>query len=207
MPTISGTLLAIDNLPEADLPGFLSNRGSFRGINSRHQAPLSGKTTSFRTILGVNRPHQASLSGVLVGDTTTTASDATFLQGSYLNSDSLTLSLRDGTVVGWTQVDGTYVDGTYIERGFNPVWLNYSIWYLTPTTGVPKQIQGYGLRLAINPQVGQFYANMYAPDQPGKYELRWRWQKTDGAYAHEVIVPFTTVSLGIKSQPDYTGGV
>ena len=152
MPTIFGTLLAIDNLPEAELPGFLGDKGNFRGISPRHLAFFTGATTEYGTIIGIDRPHQAALSGVLVGDTTTIGNDASFVQRSYLGSNGLTLSLREGALVGWTYVDGTYVDGTYIERGFNPLWINYSVWYLTPTTGEPKQLQGYGLRQALNPR-------------------------------------------------------
>jgi len=200
---VSGTFWAVDGPSEAQLPGSLETRGSFLSLDWPHQALFTGASTEFGVLTGIDQLHQASLDGVLVGDSTRVPGDASFVQGQLLASSDMTLCLKEGSYFGWNNVDGTFEDGTYTVRSFNPLWVNYSVWYLTPSSGDPKQMQEYGLRPALNPQVGSFYANMYAPDQPGKYELRWRWQKVDGTYAHEIIAPFTTVSQGIRAQPSY----
>lgn len=179
MALITGTLNVIDALQQAHLVGGDLRTGSFHVIDSTHQAYFSG---------------------ILLSDSTYIPQDATFIQGSL--TDSLSVTFWDSTYTGGTLTDGTYVGGAYLTRTYNPVWLNYSIWYLQRPDGTASPV-GFTLRTAANPSVGQFYANIYAPDEPGLYEIRWRYQKEPASLAHEIISPFRVTSWGITSDATY----
>ena len=171
--------------------------GTINGADSHHIASLTGGDLRTGSFAGFDLSHQGHISGVVIGDTTSRSRDSIFVQGSLLDSTSLPLTLWDSTYIDGTYVDGTYQDSTYVVRTYNPIWINYSVWFLDSTTLV-----GTRLRTPMNPQVGQFYANMYAPDNPGRYEIRWRYQKDSSSYAQEIDEPFSVRSWGIDS--DYT---
>lgn len=184
MATISGTIIAVD---------------------TPHGAHIVGGDLRTGTLLAVDSTHQTALSGVVIGDSTRNLRDSTFVQGKILESTDLILNLIDATYInGSWSGDGTFVDSTYWIRPYNPIWLNYSIWFLEPPDATEATLQGYRLRTAANPQVGQFYANMYAPDDPGRYEIRWRYQKDSDSLGNEIIEPFSVSSWGIIAEPDYT---
>jgi hypothetical protein len=133
------------------------------------------------------------------------------------------IQFTDSTWVGGTWVDGTYVDGTRLSRWYDPLWVNYSMWY-TQNPAYPVLI-GYRYNEPVRVNVGDYYVSAVVPRPTGKYEIRWRYQKTyehggfggegfgeggfgglgptKDSYAHEVVMPFTCISAGID--PDATG--
>lgn len=175
MGTVSGTILAVDALHQAQLFGSWSCSGSIHSIDSSHFA---------------------SLEGIIITDTATVDGDSTFVQNSLLESDGLSLTLLDSTFINGYLYDGTYVDSTYTIRWFNPIWLNYSIWKLDGTNEI---LVGTRERTALNPDVGEYYANMQAPTVPGQYQIRWRYQKDAELYATEIREPFRVLTAGIDS--------
>lgn len=169
-----------------------------------HQASLVGNDLRVGSISVLDKAHDSYISGVIIEDTIRQSRDSTFLQGSLLTPSDLPLTLMDSTYTGgfWNG-DGTLIDSTYRVRTFDPYWINYSIWFLIPPDATSAELQGYRLRTAANNDVGEYYANMYAPD-PGHYEIRWRYQKDQSSLGHEIIEPFSVSTEGIDPQPDYT---
>lgn len=135
--------------------------------------------------------------GVVISDTTSRDQTKGFIQGALLNSGGLTQTFSDATYTGgyWSG-DGTQFDSTYVQRAFNPLWIDYSIWYTPDAT--TEHLRGTRNRMPMNAQVGNYYANMEAPT-PGKYEIRWRYQKDVSSYVREIREPFTVTTWGISS--------
>ena len=123
--------------------------------------------------------------------------DSTFIQNQLLPSDTngLYLVLSDSTYIGGTLVDGTYTGGQYVIRNFNPVDISYSIW----KTFDGSSIDGCSLRVPYSPETGYFYANMYAPSEPGPYEIRWIYQKDASSSITEITESFQVQSWGIDT--------
>lgn len=180
--------------------------GIIDATDTSHQATLVGSDLRVGSIYALDKTHEAFLSGVIIQGSTKRDRGKSFVQDTLLTSTDLSLYLRDSTYIdGSWSGDGTFFDSTYWEpRPFNPIWINYSIWYLTPPTESPDVLQGYRLRTATNNMVGQFYANMYAPDTPGRYEIRWRYQKDQSSLGHEIVEPFSVTTWGLDPQPDYS---
>lgn len=176
---VSGTFSLIDD-PHI-FSGFLSSdlrTGTFSLIDSTHVIDFE--------------------QGDVIDSLKQVPGDATLIQDKVLNSTDLTLSLWDRIYSDGSLIDGTYVGSEYIPRQFNPVFLDYSIWKHSSDGTTPVD---YRHRTAANPRVGEFYANMYAPDDPGNYEIRWRYQKTLESYTKEVRETFLVQSWGIDAQP------
>jgi hypothetical protein len=111
------------------------------------------------------------------------------------HSGQIGLILRDKVYQGGTW-DGTVLrDCTLVYRYFDPLWINYSVWYVQDASN-PTLI-GYRYRDPVRFNVGNYYAPMVVPSPPGKYEVRWRWQKDSCSYAHEVVQPFLSRSNGV----------
>lgn len=174
--------------------------GDITAVDSTHQAQLVGSDLRVGYLRATDATHMGFLEGVVIDDTTSVAGDKSFVQDTVLDSDGLTLTLFDSTYVGGSYSgDGTYFDSTYWEpRLFNPLWIDYSIWYTPDTT--TEMIQGTPKRVPMNPTVGYFYANMYSPDRPGDYEIRWRYQKDPTTLGKEVRESFTVTTFGIDPE-------
>jgi hypothetical protein len=185
--------------------------GTFHAIDNSHVtffSDLNGPAGAFQA---TDNPHQTFFSGYVVSDTTVFGTDQTFFEGQILGIGDLTLTLADWTYAGGYQLDATtYTGGTWGYRYYNPIWINYSIWYQSYDgtnydTSAPYAMVGYRDREPVNyPTVGSYYAAMVVPSPPGHYEIRWRYQKTASSYAKEIDVPFVSLSRGIDSMPDYS---
>ena len=202
----SGEITAVDYHTASASGGLISSSGTISAVDSPHQFFITGADIRSGSVLGVDKAHQSSiLTGIVISDSTAIPGDSSFVQGSPLGAGDLTLSLSDATYVdGSWSGDGTFFDSTYWEpRPFNPIWINYSIWFLTPPSESPAVLKGTKNRAAANSAVGQYYANMFAPD-PGRYEIRWRYQQDQLSFAREVIEPFSVSSSGLSYEPDYS---
>jgi hypothetical protein len=178
--------------------------GMVTSVDSQQYCRIWQNRIRHGTVTTIDTDNQSISNGIEISQTTVLSSGPSFIQGKILDPlTGLNLTFWDSTYIGGTLTDGTYVGGEYVTRLYNPIWLNYSIWYLTPPVAQPS-LQGYLTRTAQNPSVGQYYANMYAPDVPGSYEIRWRYQKDQSSHALEIDAPFEVTSWGISSQPDYS---
>ena len=110
---------------------------------------------------------------------------------------TVSLVLRDKTYSGGYYHDGTYFDTTLQYRWYDPVWVNYSLWY-TQDASHPLLI-GYRYREPIEASVGNYYVTMEVPRTTGRYDIRWRYEKDNSSYAHEIIQPFLCRSEGIDA--------
>jgi hypothetical protein len=152
-----------------------------------------------------------TLPGLVIADTVVLGRDGTFSQNAILGPGDLPLCLSDWTYVGGSLLDGTYVGGTWRTRWYDPKWLWYSIWYDQYNfdssgnfigTG-PASLVGTKYRVPIRKDVGNYYASMVVPRQVGHYEARWVYEKDSSSYAHGIVAPFESTSLGIDAMPDY----
>lgn len=132
------------------------------------------------------------MSGCLIEGVYRLEGDSTFIQDKLLPHDSngLGLTLWDATFLNGTPVigpggDTTYVDSTYVTRLFDPYSISYSIWDLSDGTTLFEQWHRPPAK-PTHPTVGQYYANMYAPDNPGRYEIRWRYRKDSSSNCVEI---------------------
>ena len=178
--------------------------GTIQAVDT-HQALLINDSLRTGALTGIDNTHSAILEGLVLQDSSRLATAPEFVQGDLLGPNDLSLTLLDSTFIdGSYSGDGTYFDSTYSVRWFTPVSLNYSIWYMSPPDRSDSTLIGTRTRTAIESNVGQFYANMVAPD-PGDYEIRWRYLKDADSFGHEIVEPFSVTTLGISPQPDYTG--
>lgn len=174
MADITGNLYAVD-----------SQQYSYMwGGDTRHGSILSNDDSDSNTLFGIQLSDSTSLP-----DTSRSYTQKTLIDP----SGGLSVHFYDRTYVdGSMNPDGTVVDATLVTRYYNPIWVNYSVWFMTPPT-----IQGSHQRVPRNPMVGHYSVNMYAPDVPGQYELRWRYQKDQSSHAREFVIPFYSTSGGI----------
>lgn len=197
---VSGNVFAID-VHQASVVAGLASSGNIQAVDYPHQFFITGSDLRTGTITAVDSTHYSNtFSSIVIGDTTQIQGDSTFLQGSLIDSfTGLILTLFDSTYVdGSWSGDGTHIDSTYWEpRLFNPLWIDYSIWYTPDST--TEIIQGTKKRVPLNPKVGYFYANMYAPNKPGLYDIRWRYQQDSHLLAKEIREPFSVTPFGTKS--------
>jgi len=138
--------------------------------------------------------------GYIIGQTFTLSDSPSFYQGQLLNtSNGLNLTLISPQLIGWTtDASGVFVDGTYTQpRPFNPITLNYGIFYDSDGTW---QLEGYRYRTPLNPQVGQFWANMEAPMTVGTHKIQWLYRKDLNSYTTAVNQNFTVDFWG--NQPN-----
>lgn len=175
--------------------------GTINAVDTTHQAQLVSSDLRSGHLYAVDATHRGFLEGVVIGDTVSVVGDRSFVQDTLFNTTSLTLTLFDSTYIdGSWSGDGTLFDSTYWEpRLFNPIWIDYSIWQTPDAT--TENLQETNRRVPQNPRVGYFYANMYAPDSPGKYEIRWRYQKDAESLGREIREPFTVTTFGIDPEP------
>lgn len=177
--------------------------GTITAVDAPHTALLLSDVRS-GSLTATDSMHMATLQGVVIGDSTIYPSAGTFVQGQQMMSNDISLTLIDSTYIdGSWGGDGTVYDSTYQERLYNPLWLNYSVWFQEPLDKSSETLVGPRNRVALNPSVGQFYVNMYAPE-PGDYEIRWRYQKDSDNLAQEIVEPFSVSSSGTTAEPDYT---
>jgi len=111
------------------------------------------------------------------------------------------LYLMDRTYAGGhLGIDGTYRDGTWMTRWFDPIWINYSVWYVQDASN--NQLIGIRDREPVRIDVGNYYTSMVVTPPTGHYEIRWRYQKDNSSYAREAVEGYFCVSAGIS--PDFT---
>lgn len=154
MATITGTINCIDD------PNAFINRPSLG---------LSGYSESLWTMSTMDA------TSYFICQTFYQDTGKTFEQGQLLLKNDLPLCLKDSTYVGGTLVDGTYVGGLYRIRKYNPLWINYGLFYQTDST--TWLLEGYRYRTPLNPSVGHFHANFEAPFQVGTHKIQWLYQK------------------------------
>jgi len=176
--------------------------GNFYAVDSNNSSLLWDSNIRVGSVSLLDRYNTFNGQGVIIADTITLPADTSVMQGTLI--ESFRYSFYDRTYLGGhLNIDGTYIDGTYLTRSYDPLWVNYSVWYQTPPTGVPEELVGYPTRVAQNLAVGQYTANMIA-GVPGNYEIRWRYQKDQSSLAREVDIPFTVTTWGIDAQPSYS---
>jgi hypothetical protein len=182
----------------------MSIYGNIQAFDTAHVTFFTNLSGPAGAIQAMDTPHATFFSGYVISDTTTLSTDQTFLQGHILGRNDLTLILADWTYAGGWQLDATtYTGGTWGYRYYNPLWINYSIWYKSYDTSEFTMV-GTRDRSPIGyPTVGNFYAPMVVPSPPGHYEIRWRYQKDSNSYAREIDVPFVSLSRGVDSMPDF----
>jgi hypothetical protein len=153
-----------------------------------------------------------TLPGFVIVDSTTLNEKGPFYQNQILGPGDLPLCLTNwGYYGGYQQLDGTWVGGSWMNRWYDPMWLWYSVWYenyIYDSSGhetgfSPYTLVGYKYRDPTRKNVGNYYASMVVPKTVGHYEVRWVYEKDNSSYAHEVIVPFVDLSLGVDSMVDY----
>jgi len=180
--------------------GYLSN------TDSTYNASFIGHTDYLGTFYAIDSTHYAPMAGYVVSDSRTLPGDSTFLQGAFLSTGDVTLTLQDWTYFGGhQQPDTTWVDGTWMYRWFQPTYLQYSVWNKSYDTS-QWSLVGYKYRDAISTDTGSYYAPMVVPNVPGHYQARWIYIKDESSYAREVVQNFTSVSRGLDVMPDYPYG-
>jgi len=200
-------------------------QGSLHLVDSPHVSSFFGAGAYGGDLACYDSTHVSQITGYVVIDSTRYPPYGPYIQGSILrqedpalgpfvqvpSSDTTTwdptsqwaggdppLVLMDHTYAwGTLGMDGTYRDGTWMDRWYDPVWINYSLWY-TEDASNPSLI-GYRYRDPVKVNVGNYYVAMEVPRPTGWYEIRWRYQKTATSYAHEVVMPFRCMSAGIDS--------
>jgi len=214
---ITGTINAVDyNHKSLVQGGFVSFSGSIQAVDVPHKvyakaggAKITGEVEAldyehlfFITggdirigeITAVDKTDVLNFSAIVIDSSKEISGDSTFIKNDLIGSNDLTLNLRE-TV---------YNDGTYLgTRPFDPNWVNYSIWFLNTPDESSAILQDNPWRYATQQSVGNYYANMNAPD-PGRYEIRWKYQKDQSSYAKEIVEPFVVISDGLAPEPDYT---
>jgi len=185
--------------------------GYIHAIDRTHTVRFIGGPTDPGYAWLIDSVHQSLFTGYVLSDSTTLPTDGTFSQEQILTRGDLTLTLADWTYAGGRQFDATtYVDGTWGYRYYNPLWINYSIWYQAYDgtrydSSASFAVVGSRTRSPVNyPTVGSYYAPMVVPSPPGHYEIRWRYQKDSSSYAKEIDVPFVSLSRGVDSMPDFS---
>jgi len=136
--------------------------------------------------------HQTLTTGYLY-DSTSLTQTLLFYQNQILQLGDLSLTLADRTYQGGYWDGTTLRDGTMIHRWYDPIWINSRV------CDASGNVVGYPYRAPVRKDVGQYYMAMEAPQRPGKYSLRWRYQKDSSSYAREIIQPFDSASRGIDS--------
>jgi hypothetical protein len=165
--------------------------GNILAVDSQQHSYLWGSGMRTGSVRSVDGPCSFLAYGIEISDSTTLYSDQSFVQVGLFSD--LGLTFWDRTYVGgYMNPDGTMVDGTYLTRLYDPTWINYSIWILTPPT-----MQGCPTRTALRSSVGHYNASLAAPIVPGQYEIRWRYQPDESSHAKEINMPFTVTSWGI----------
>lgn len=175
--------------------------GTLQATDANHTGSLTGGDLRTGSFSATDLQSTGYFYGVVIGDSTRNPNSLTYTQGQPVKDMTLTFYNRRFSDGSYS--DGTYFDSTYLVRNYNPIWLNYSIWYLTPPDSSTAVLQGTRTRTADNTRVGYYNTNMMAPE-PGRYELRWRFQKDTSSYAKEIVQPFTVNSWGLTSNPDYS---
>jgi len=204
---------------------MMINTGSMSVVDHSHTAHFIGTLTQTATLLLIDSTTQAPMGGYAVIDSTRLLPDSTYLQGtvfgkgdpvgfvdgfnlpipstpaydptSFWANPDPPLYLTDTTYVGGTCHDGTYTDGTYMHRWFDPKWVNFSLWYTQDSSN--NHLIGNRYREPVRRDVGNYYTSMVVPRQTGHYEIRWRYLKESGGYAHEVVQGFLCKSAGIDA--------
>ena len=177
--------------------------GSIFIKDAPHVSQFFGYVGLTGNLFCIDSTHQSLFSGYVISDSSCLPGDQTFVQGAILSVSDLTLSLSDWTYAnGRLRDDGTYVDGTFGWRSYDPLWLNYAIWYQDYDTSA-KSLVGYRYRTPARQNVGTYYAPMVVPTLPGHYEIRWCYQKDSNSYVRELVQPFVSVSNGLTPMPDY----
>ncbi len=165
------------------------------------------------TLQSIDTTHLTSMTGLVINDSTTLGTDATYFQNSILGGDDQTMIFADWTYANGTlDMDGTWVGGTFGWQWYDPVQLYYSI-YHRDTTSIDStkvyvdttNLEGYKFREPVRNDVGNYYASMIAPNDPGHYMATWTWLKDNSSYAERVSQPFTSMSQGLDAQSDYPG--
>ena len=129
--------------------------------------------------------------------------DTTFLQGSIIGQDGLTLELKNWAYYGgYQQPDTTWVNGQWMFRWYSPVYLNYSIWF-KPYNSPDATLIGCPFREPVMLDVGNYYASMVVPETPGHYEIRWLYMDDQSSFGSTIVEKFTSVSRGIDPMKDY----
>ena len=176
--------------------------GTVTSIDNQQYSSVWDSRIRHGSVLTVDGQDTFVASGIEISGTTTLSGGLSFIQDTVIwPSSGLDLTFWDSTYIGGTLTDGTYVGGNYVTRTYNPIWLNYSLWYLTPPTYCEDSqwvIQGCPVRTAMNTSVGHYSASLVAPTVPGYYEIRWRYQKDQSSHALEIDTPFTVATWGIS---------
>jgi len=147
------------------------------------------------------------MTGLVINDSTTLGTDATYFQNAILGEGDQTMVFADWTYAGGNlNIDGTWVDGTWGYQWYDPVQRYYSIYFQDyDTSASDSTLVGYKFREPVRENVGQYYSSMVTPDTPGHYLNTWTSLKDSTAYAKRISQPFTNMSRGIDAMQDYPG--
>jgi len=170
--------------------------GNIYTVDTQQYSSMWGSNVRIGSILSVDASDGYFSKGIQISDSTARPDiSLSFTQHALIDpSGGLGLTFQDRTYVdGSMNPDGTIVDSTLLQRYYNPLWVNYSVWIMTP-----PMLVGTPQRTPLNPSVGQYEVNMFAPDVPGEYQLRWRYQKDQSSHAKELAIPFYSASGGVS---------
>lgn len=156
----------------------------------------------FRGITGYNRcilePDKMDTTSYFICQTDSLDTGKTFIQEQLLLKNDLPLNLRDSTFIGGTLIDGTYVGSVYRIRQFDPVWINYGLFY-TPD-GTNWILEGYRYRTPLHDNVGRYHANFEAPEVVGPHKIQWLYQKDQSSCVRAIDMFFNVDFWG--NQPN-----
>jgi len=139
--------------------------------------------------------HIFDSTGIIIASSILKPEEKSFFQDTILGSEEplrLDLFLIDRTYTGGYWDTTMLRDSTKWDREFNPIWITYSIWQDSSTE--EQYLEGYRYREPVNESVGDYYATMEVPHEPGPYEIRWRYLKEPEVYAKEIREPFNSLS-------------
>lgn len=165
------------------------NPGAFIG------RPFRGLSGYYRSIL---EPGTMDTTAYPICRTDYSDTGKTFVQEQLLLKNDLPLNLQDSTFVGGTLVDGTYVGSIYRIRQFDPIWINYGLFY-TPD-GTNWVLEGYRYRTPLHDGVGRYHANFEAPMMVGEHKIQWLYQKDQSSCVRAIDMFFNVDFWG--NQPN-----
>ena len=157
--------------------------------------PFRGLTGYFRSVY---EPDSMDTTSYYICRTDSSTTGKAFAQEQLLLKDDLPLNLRDSTFVGGTLVDGTYVGSIYQIRQFDPIWINYGLFYTPDNTN--WILEGYRYRTPLHTAVGQYHANFEAPDMVGQHKIQWLYKKDQSSCVRAIDMFFNVQFWG--NQPN-----
>jgi len=187
-------------------------QGTFNAVDNAYQSSFSADLKQALYLVSQDNPYLSNISALVIGYSRRIDATGYFTEGDILGKGPASTYIEPPdttkTVIGteslnlevWGKGSFTYDGSRFLPPyKMNPIWTSYSIKKLDSTMDTTGQLVGYNLRTPANPMVGEFYAPMTVPDQVGRYQIEWAYQKDNSSFVTKVVQPFVVNSRGINA--------